>query len=184
MSDVVVVDYGAGNTHSVRAALSHLGRTSVVSSDCAAVLDAQYVVLPGVGSARSAMVHLNETGVATALHQRFANGGSILGICLGMQLALQSSEEDGGVDGLGLLKGHVRRITSGRVPRLGWAFVEPWGEAYYFAHSYASDSLDTVATSDGVSVAVRNGSFFGVQFHPEKSGPAGLKLLESCLSPA
>lgn len=184
MSDVVVVDYGAGNTHSVRAALSHLGRTSIVSSDTSDVLNAQYVVLPGVGSARSAMVHLHETGVAAALHQRFANGGSILGICLGMQLALESSEEDGGVEGLGLLQGHVKRITSGRVPRLGWAFVEPWGEAYYFAHSYASDSKDTVATSDGVSVAVKNGSFFGVQFHPEKSGPAGLQLLESCLSPA
>ncbi|MGA2968344.1 MAG: imidazole glycerol phosphate synthase subunit HisH [Acidimicrobiales bacterium] len=184
MNDVVVVDYGAGNTHSVRAALSRLGRTSVVSSDRAVVLSAQNVVLPGVGSARSAMVHLTETGAAMALHERFANGGPILGICLGMQLALESSEEDGGVEGLGLLKGHVKRLTSGRVPRLGWAMVEPWGEAYYFAHSYASDSLDTVATSDGVSVAVRSGSFFGVQFHPEKSGPAGLKLLESCLSPA
>jgi glutamine amidotransferase len=182
VSEVVVVDYGAGNTHSVRAALSRLGRSSEVSSDRAALLGAQYVVLPGVGSARSAMVHLNETGAATALHERFDNGDPILGICLGMQLALESSEEDGGVTGLGLLKGHVRRLTAGRVPRLGWAMVEPWSEAYYFAHSYASDSSDTVATSDGVSVAVQRGSFFGVQFHPEKSGPAGLRILDRCLS--
>jgi glutamine amidotransferase len=75
----------------------------------------------------------------------------------------------------------VKRIVSDRVPRLGWAIVEPWGGAYYFAHSYAADSPDTVATSDGLSVAVQSGSFFGVQFHPEKSGPAGLEILEQCL---
>jgi glutamine amidotransferase len=182
MNKVMVVDYGAGNTHSVRAALSRLGRTSEVLSDREAILDAPFVVLPGVGSARSAMLHLHETGADAALLERFNSGGPILGICLGMQLALETTEEDGGVTGLGLLKGHVTRLTTQRVPRLGWAMVEPWNEAYYFAHSYASESPDTVATSDGVSVAVRSGSFFGVQFHPEKSGPAGLNLLEQCLS--
>jgi glutamine amidotransferase len=182
MSEVVVVDYGAGNTHSVRAALARFGRTSVVSRDRERVLGAAYVVLPGVGSARSAMQHLNETGAAGALRERFRSGGPILGICLGMQLALETTEEDGGVVGLGLLAGHVKRLTSGRVPRLGWAMVEPWGEAYYFAHSYAGESPDTVATSDGIGVAVRSGSFFGVQFHPEKSGAAGLQIFEQCLS--
>lgn len=184
MSEVVVVDYGAGNTHSVRAALSRLGRTSEVSNDREALLEAPFVVLPGVGSARSAMVHLHETGADVALHERFSSGRPILGICLGMQLALETTEEDGGVAGLGLLSGHVTRLTTPRVPRLGWAMVEPWNEAYYFAHSYAGESPDTVARSEGVSVAVRNGSFYGVQFHPEKSGPAGLNLLEQCLSPA
>jgi glutamine amidotransferase len=182
MSDVVVVDYGAGNTHSVRAALSRVGRTSVVSSDPETILAAERVVLPGVGSARSAMHHLLETGAASALHERFAKGDPILGVCLGMQLALETTEEDGGVFGLGLLQGHVKRLTSSRVPRLGWAIVEPWGDAYYFAHSYGADSSDTVATSDGISVAVQSGSFFGVQFHPEKSGAAGLEILEQCLS--
>ena len=182
MSEVVIVDYGAGNTRSVRAALGHLGRTSVVSSDPAAIVACDYVVLPGVGSARSAMNHLSQTGAAVALRDRFGRGAPILGICLGMQLAMESSEEDGGVEGLGLLPGRVRRLREGRVPRLGWAVVDPWGEAYYFAHSYAAQSPDEVATSDGVTVAIKRGSFFGVQFHPEKSGDAGLNFLEQCLS--
>ncbi len=182
MSDVVVVDYGAGNTRSVRAALTHVGVTSVLSSDPAVIADCDLVILPGVGSARSAMEHLDSTGAAQALRNRFANGASILGICLGMQLALEHSDEDGGVDGIGLLRGTARRMTEGRVPRLGWANVEPWGEAYYFAHSYAAECPDVVATSEGVTVAVERGSFFGVQFHPEKSGTAGLAFLERCLS--
>ena len=184
MSDVVVVDYGAGNTRSVRAALARLGRTSEVSADPDEVLGAPFVVLPGVGSAKSAMAHLDETGVAGALRERFAAGDPLLGICLGLQLALQSTEEDGGVAGLGLLEGRVTRLVAPRVPRLGWALVEPWGEAYYFAHSFAAASPHATATSDGITVAVAAGSFVGVQFHPEKSGPAGLEFLERCLTPA
>lgn len=184
MSDVVVVDYGAGNTRSVRAALTHLGRTSVVSSDPSEIAASDFVILPGVGSARSAMEHLDSTGAATALRDRFVAGHRILGICLGMQLALEHTDEDGGVDGIGLLRGSVQRLRDGRVPRLGWANVEPWGDAYYFAHSFAAQSPDGVATSEGVTVAVERGSFLGVQFHPEKSGSAGLNFLERCLSPA
>jgi glutamine amidotransferase len=182
--NIVVVDYGAGNTRSVRAALSHLGHESVVTSDASQIRNADFVVLPGVGSASSAMVHLNETGAAGALRQRFEADGATLGICLGMQLALAHSEEDGGVDGLGLMAGEVVRLREGRVPRLGWSIVEPWGEAFYFAHSYAARSEFGVASVDGVTVAVRDGSFLGVQFHPEKSGPAGLAFLEQCLSRA
>ena len=130
------------------------------------------------------MTHLNETGAAAALRERYRNGGATLGICLGMQLALERSEEDGGVDGLGLMSGDVVRLRDGRVPRLGWSVVEPWGDAYYFAHSYAARSEFGVASVDGVTVAVRRGSFLGVQFHPEKSGPAGLRFLEQCLSRA
>jgi glutamine amidotransferase len=184
VSDVVVVDYGAGNTRSVRAALAHLGMTSVVSSDPSAIASSENVILPGVGSARSAMTHLEATGAATALRERFDAGGPTLGICLGMQLALEHSDEDGGVECIGLLSGSVHLMSEGRVPRLGWANVEPWGDAYYFAHSFAAESPDTVATSEGVSVAVERGSFLGVQFHPEKSGTAGLAFLERCLSPA
>jgi imidazole glycerol-phosphate synthase subunit HisH len=180
---VVVVDYGAGNTRSVRAALSHVGVSSVLSSDPAVIATSELVILPGVGSARSAMDHLDSTGAARALRDRFEHGASILGICLGMQLALEHSDEDGGVDGIGLLRGTARLMTEGRVPRLGWATVEPWGEAYYFAHSYAAECPDTVATSEGVTVAIERGSFLGVQFHPEKSGAAGLTFLERCLSP-
>jgi glutamine amidotransferase len=182
VSDVVVVDYGAGNTRSVRAAFAHIGSSSVVTSDPTAIKDADFVVLPGVGSAKSAMEHLTQTGAARAIQERYASGGSTFGVCLGMQLAFESTEEDSGVVGLGLLPGRVRRLREGRVPRLGWAIVEPWGEAFYFAHSYVCESIDTVATSDGLTVAVRRGTFFGVQFHPEKSGDAGLTFLEKCLS--
>jgi glutamine amidotransferase len=182
VSDVVVVDYGAGNTRSVRAAMTHLGLTSEVTSEPDAIAGAPFVVLPGVGSARSAMEHLVATGADQALHRRFQDGGAILGICLGMQLALETSEEDGGVACLGLLEGSVVRLHADRVPRLGWALVEPWGEAFYFAHSYVGVSPLSVATSDGLTVAIESGSFLGVQFHPEKSGDAGLKFLERCLS--
>jgi len=182
VSDVLVVDYGAGNTRSVRAALTRLGHASVVSSDVSAIRDADFVVLPGVGSARSAMQRLDDTGAAEALRQRYREGHATLGICLGMQLAMRSSEEDGGVKGLGLLSGDVVRLKEGRVPRLGWSVVEPWGQAYYFAHSYAVRSIDSVASVEGVTVAVRRDSFLGVQFHPEKSGPAGLDFLDQCLS--
>jgi imidazole glycerol-phosphate synthase subunit HisH len=184
VSEVVVADYGAGNTRSVRAALKHLGRTSIVTNDPERIREAAFVVLPGVGSARSAMENLDKSGAATALRDRFEKGDATLGICLGMQLAMKYSEEDGGVHGLGLLDGSVVRLREGRVPRLGWSIVEPWGEAYYFAHSYAAQSNDGVASADGVTVAVERGSFFGVQFHPEKSGPAGLSFLEQCLSRA
>lgn len=182
MSDVVVVDYGAGNTRSVCAALGHVGRTSEVTSDPDTIRAAPNVILPGVGSARSAMAHLTSTGAATALRQRFEDDDPILGICLGLQLACEHSDEDGGVDGLGLVDGDVVRLSEGRVPRLGWSVVMPWGDAFYFAHSYAVRSPHRVAAVGDVTAAVRRGSFFGVQFHPEKSGPAGREFLDQCLS--
>ncbi|HEV2426609.1 MAG TPA: imidazole glycerol phosphate synthase subunit HisH [Acidimicrobiales bacterium] len=181
---VAVVDYGAGNTRSVRAALASIGLASELTGDPDVIADADRVVLPGVGSARSAMARLRATGAADALARRHALGGPILGICLGLQLALAASEEDGGVEGLGLADGVARRVSLVRVPRLGWADVEPWGETYYFAHSFAADSPDAVATSEGLVAAVANGSFLGVQFHPEKSGSAGRVFLERCLTAA
>ncbi len=182
MREVVVVDYGAGNTHSVVAALGRLDARGRVTSDPLAIAGADFVILPGVGSARSAMAHLNNTGAAASIVERTRSEGSVLGICLGLQLALESSEEDGGVTGLGLIEGTVTRLREGRVPRLGWEVVEPWGEAFYFAHSYAARTPYVTASADGVTAVVEHGAFLGVQFHPEKSGPAGLDFLASCLS--
>ena len=182
MNDVVIVDYGAGNTRSVQATLARLGYSSIVSADPSAIASTWYVVLPGVGSARSAMDHLNETGAAGAITRRVSSGLPVLGICLGLQLALESSEEDGGVMGLGIVPGRVVRLRDERVPRLGWSMVDPWGEAYYFAHSFGAVTPAAVATAEGVTAAVSHGSFLGVQFHPEKSGPAGLAFLDQCLS--
>ncbi|HET9437282.1 MAG TPA: hypothetical protein VFO64_03700, partial [Gaiellaceae bacterium] len=134
--------------------------------------------------AASAMDGLRARGLDSALRDRVAAGGATLGICLGLQLALEESEEDGGVPGLGLLPGRAVRLREGRVPRIGWAPVEPDGEAFYFAHSYAAETSAATARSEGVVAVAESGSFVGVQFHPEKSGPAGARFLERCLSRA
>src|SRR5204862_7373170 len=147
-----------------------------------ALAEADLAVLPGVGSAASAMNVLRRRGLDEALRDRAAGGRPTLGICLGLQLALERTEEDGGVAALGLLPGRAVRLRDGRVPRIGWARVEPGGEAYYFAHSYAAETDSATATSEGVVAEARAGSFVGVQYHPEKSGAAGARFLERCLS--
>jgi len=103
----------------------------------------------------------------------------VLGICLGLQLAVEWSEEDGGVDGLGLLPGRAVRLTDGRVPRIGWAEVD--GSAYYFAHSYAVETPFATAWTEGIVAEARYGAFLGVQFHPEKSGAPGARYLDGVL---
>ena len=174
---VAICEYGAGNVRSVRLAFARLGASE--TSDVAA---ADLAVLPGVGSARAAMAGLRARGHDEALTTRFDAGRPILGICLGLQLALEETEEDGGVAGLGLVEGRAVRLRDGRVPRIGWARVDD-GETYYFAHSYAAETPHAVSWSEGVVAEVRAGSFVGCQFHPEKSGAAGAAYLESlCLS--
>jgi imidazole glycerol-phosphate synthase subunit HisH len=126
---------------------------------------------------------LRASGLDDALRARVEADRPVLGICLGLQLALDETEEDGGVEGLGLLPGRAVRLREGRVPRVGWAEVEPLGQAFYFAHSYVAETPCATATSEGVVAAAQSGSFTGVQFHPEKSGAAGARFLESlCLS--
>jgi imidazole glycerol phosphate synthase glutamine amidotransferase subunit len=176
---VAICRYGAGNVRSVELALRRLG--AELTEDVEA---ADLAILPGVGSARSAMEGLRERGTDRILRARHASGKPILGICLGLQLAVDESEEDGGVPGLGLVPGRAVRLRGGRIPRIGWAEVEPSGEAYWFAHSYAVETPATVATSEGVAAIVESGAFVGVQFHPEKSGAAGARFLERCLSRA
>jgi imidazole glycerol phosphate synthase glutamine amidotransferase subunit len=173
-------EYGAGNVRSVRLALTRLGATETHD-----VVGADLAVLPGVGAARAALAGLRERGHDEALRIRFEDGRPILGICLGLQLALDWTEEDGGVDGLGLVPGRAVRLREGRVPRIGWAAVDD-GEAFYFAHSYAAETPYATSWSEGIVAAVRHASFLGCQFHPEKSGAAGARYLRqvtaSCLS--
>jgi glutamine amidotransferase len=180
---VAVCDYGAGNVRSVGIALERLGARVELTTDPDAVADADLAVLPGVGSARSAMAALRAASLDEALRERVTAGRRTLGICLGLQLALERSEEDGGVEGLGLLPGTARRIDGERVPRIGWAPVDPGGEPYYFAHSFAADTPAATAWSEGWVAEARTDAFVGVQFHPEKSGAAGARWLERCLSP-
>ena len=179
MTSVAICDYGAGNVRSVAVAFRRLG-AELVDDPAGADL----TVLPGVGSAASAMAGLRERGVDETLRDRFAAGRPILGICLGLQLALDETEEDGGVRGLGLLPGRAVRLRAGRVPRIGWAPVEPGRETFYFAHSYAAETPAATAHSEGLVAAAADGSFLGVQFHPEKSGAAGARFLQECLSRA
>jgi imidazole glycerol phosphate synthase glutamine amidotransferase subunit len=181
---VAVCDYGAGNLRSVVIAFERLGANVVATSSADDVAAARLAVLPGVGSAASAMVGLRACGIDQALRDRVTAEKPTLGICLGLQLALEESEEDGGVPGLGILPGRAVRLREGRVPRIGWAHVEPGGDAFYFAHSYAADTPTATARSEGVVAVAETGSFVGVQFHPEKSGAAGARFLERCLSRA
>jgi imidazole glycerol phosphate synthase glutamine amidotransferase subunit len=174
--NIAICEYGAGNVRSVRLGFARLGVTETRDVDAA-----DLAVLPGVGSARAALAGLRERGHDEALASRFAAGRPILGICLGLQLALEETEEDGGVAGLGLVEGRAVRLREGRVPRIGWARVDG-GEAYYFAHSYAAETPHAVSWSEGVVAEVRSGSFLGCQFHPEKSGAAGARYLETVVS--
>jgi imidazole glycerol phosphate synthase glutamine amidotransferase subunit len=171
---VAVCDYRAGNIRSVEIALRRLG--AELTDDVAA---ADLAVLPGVGSARSAMHELCAQGLDAVLRERVTGEKAVLGICLGLQLAVDWSEEDGGVDGLGLLPGRAVRVQAERVPRIGWAEVD--GTAYYFAHSYTVETQSATAWSDGLVAEARHGSFLGVQFHPEKSGAAGARYLDAVL---
>jgi glutamine amidotransferase len=169
---VAICAYGAGNTRSVEIALRRLGADLIDDA-----YEADLAVLPGVGSARAAMKGLRARGHDTTLRTRVAEGRPVLGICLGLQLALEFTEEDGGVEALGLLPGRAVRLTEGRIPRIGWAEVGDRG-AFYFAHSYVVSTPYATAWSEGVVAEVRHGSFVGVQFHPEKSGPDGARYLE------
>ena len=173
---VAICEYGAGNVRSVALAFGRLGAQVVPN-----VYEADLAVLPGVGAARAAMDGLRERGHDVALQARLAAGRPVLGICLGLQLALDETEEDGGVTGLGLVPGRAVRLTEGRVPRMGWAQVDD-GEAFYFAQSYAAVSSAATAWSEGMVAEVRSGAFIGCQFHPEKSGAAGARYLEEVVS--
>jgi glutamine amidotransferase len=178
--NVAICSYGAGNTRSVQLAFDRLGAKAIVVDDADDVFAADLAVLPGVGSARSAMDGLRRRGLDEALRER---EGPILGICLGLQLALEESEEDGGVAGLALVPGRAVRLREARVPRIGWAPLDDGGETYWFAHSFAAETPATTATSEGLTAIVEHGSFTGVQFHPEKSGAAGARFLAArCLS--
>jgi glutamine amidotransferase len=198
---IAILDYQAGNLTSVQQALSHLGHPSQVTSDAAELARADKVIFPGVGAAGSCMANLRKAGLDCALRTIVRSGTPLLCICVGMQLLFDRSEEDGGVDCLGVLPGTVRRFRPDdatiKVPHMGWNPVllapDPlWdgiatGTAFYFVHSYYCDpaaQVAQIATSDhGIPfcAGVRRGALAAVQFHPEKSGPAGLRLLDNFL---
>jgi glutamine amidotransferase len=195
--DIAVVDYGMGNRRSVEKALEHIGARASVSSDPAQLRAAAGLVVPGVGAFPRAMNNLRERGLDELLRELIAAGTPVLGVCLGMQLAFDSSTEQGGVAGLGIIAGEVRALEVGRLklPHIGWNEVRfsnprsplvadlPDKCAFYHVHSFApvpaheQDILGTAEYGSQFVSAVEHGSFYGVQFHPEKSSAAGLRLL-------
>ena len=193
---IAIVDYGAGNLRSVELALARLGVHTRVTADPDMLALADGLILPGVGAFSDAMAALGRSGTIPAVLEAVGAGRPRLGICLGMQLLLDGSEEGPGVPGLGLIPGEVRRLPGCglKIPHMGWNSLTPAKpsplfkglpeEPYvYFVHSYAckaADPADVLAVTDyGVPfhAAVQRGRILGFQFHPEKSGDVGQKLL-------
>lgn len=207
MTRVAVIDYGMGNRRSVEKALEHVGAAVVVTREPAVIAAAEGIVLPGVGAFPRAMANLRELGLDVQLSDRVAAGIPLLGICLGMQLLFEASSEIEPTAGLGLIPGEVARLRADghRIPHIGWNEVSFTRESpltaglgarapFYHVHSYAchpSDATDVLASTEygeRFATVVGRGRVFGVQFHPEKSSAAGLRMLGNfaacCAAPA
>ncbi len=200
---IAIVDYGAGNLTSVQLGLKKVGAKALITSDSSTILAAARVVFPGVGAIGAAIKKLTKLGLLDTLRIVAARGVPFLGICLGMQILFDHSEEDGGVDGLGLLPGAVKSFRRAgiveKVPQIGWNSVSiarkhPFldkiedGSEFYFVHSYypaPADKSDILCETEyaGVKFAsvVGRNSIIATQFHPERSGKIGLKLLDNFL---
>lgn len=194
---IAIIDYGMGNLHSVSKAVERLGREAVVTSSPEEILAADGAILPGVGAFGDAMSNLRETGLDAVTKRYAASGKPLLGICLGMQLLFEESEEHGKHEGLGLLPGRVVRFRGDyKVPHMGWNELtferreSPLFEGLkpghvYFVHSYHAlperreDLLATTDYHQPVTAIVGRGSLYGMQFHPEKSGDLGMALLRN-----
>jgi imidazole glycerol-phosphate synthase subunit HisH len=194
-----LVDYGMGNRRSVQKALEHVGAQVAVTDDPELLRDCDGLVVPGVGAFPEAMRRLHELGLPDLIRARAADGVPVLGICLGMQVLLEHSQELKPTDGLGLIRGDVTWLQTGglRIPHIGWnevSFERPspltaglpsGGCPFYHVHSLAvrpRDPDDVVASTEygeRFATIVAHGSVFGVQFHPEKSSAHGLRMLES-----
>lgn len=190
---IAIVDYDAGNIKSVEKALQFLGQEPVVTRDKETLLQAEKVIVPGVGAFGDAMGKMHQYGLVEVLREIAAKGTPLLGICLGLQLFFESSEETPGVEGLGLLPGKIVRIPDKegfKIPHMGWNSIQinpasrllkgiEEGAYVYFVHSYylqAENEADVAATTDyvvNIHAAAEHENIFATQFHPEKSGEIG-----------
>lgn len=198
---IAIIDYDAGNIKSVEKAIEYLGYTAKVTRDKDEILNADKVVLPGVGSFGDAMKKLNDYGLVDVIQKVAAKGTPFIGICLGLQLLFDESEESEGVKGLGLLKGKIVRIPEGeykKIPHMGWNSLDLKGNGrlfknlpehpfVYFVHSYYLDAEDksivkgTCQYNVTIDATVEKDNIFGCQFHPEKSSDTGLTILKNFL---
>jgi len=195
---IAVIDYGVGNLHSVQKAVEHVGGNSVVTNDAGVILGAEKVILPGVGAFKDGMQGLEDRQLIAVIKEAVGSGKHFLGICLGMQLLFDESEEQGWARGLGLLPGKVIPFQQPgiKIPQIGWnqlTLKKPsplltgiqTGEYVYFNHSYycEPDSKDPLLATTHYSVAfasvVSHENVFGVQFHPEKSQLVGQTILKN-----
>ena len=195
---ISIIDYGAGNLQSVEKALRHIGCDCQVTADPAALLASEAAVLPGVGSFGDAMNQLRSRGLERPIHDFVDSGKPFLGICLGLQILFESSQDSPGAAGLGLLKGkilHLPRESGLKIPHIGWnslalkegesLFAGLPQESYvYFVHSYYLRAEEDVVTATAeygtvIHAAVRKGNLMACQFHPEKSGRVGLQILRN-----
>ena len=191
---IAIIDYGMGNLRSVQKAFEFLGYEAVITDQAAQILSADHVILPGVGAFRDAMAHLTETGLDNTVRRVAANGTPLLGICLGMQLMFEHSEENGFYDGLGLFPGTVTRFPAMglKIPHMGWNTLKTYDcplfdagddPCVYFVHSYCMADISddwTAATCEyGIpfTAVIAKNNVMAAQFHPEKSGDAGLRML-------
>ena len=193
MQRIVIVDYGMANLRSVQKAFEKVGFAAEITGDPSRVGEADKLVLPGVGAFRDAITRLREAGFVQPITEHVHAGKPFLGICLGLQLLFESSTELGGARGLGLMEGRVDRLTAGeeKLPQIGWNGVtwiaqSPLIEGLpnpcpmYHVHTYAvqaSHVLGTATYGAEFVTAIARPPLYGVQFHPEKSGPHGLRLL-------
>ena len=198
---IAVVDYGVGNLFSLSSSLASIGAECVVTSDAEVIRRSDKIILPGVGAFSDAKRKLSESGLETVIKEEVRGGKKILGICLGMQLLFEKSYEYGEHEGLGLIKGNIIPIEPDvpknyKIPHIGWNvlhFTEPKCELFkylnendhvYFVHSYYGSDCEeslTATTEYGkeLTAAVADKNVYGVQFHPEKSGETGLKILKA-----
>ncbi len=198
---IAIIDYGVGNLFSLTASLKSLGADVVVTNKKEEIIAADRIILPGVGAFEDAIAKLRATGLVDTIIAETKKGKPMLGICLGMQLLFEKSFEYGEHEGLGLVKGEVASIQEDlndktlKVPHIGWNSLQLRGEDplfkyindgdyVYYVHSfYGRDCIEnTIATSNydiTITGAVRSGSVYGTQFHPEKSGKVGLKILKA-----
>ena len=199
---IAIIDYDAGNIRSVEKALAGLGQEVCITRSREQLLNADKVILPGVGAFGDAMRHLHEYGLSDMIHEIVDRGTPFLGICLGLQLLFERSDEAPGVDGLGILKGEILRIPDQeglKIPHMGWNSLKLQNEGrlfrgmkenpyVYFVHSYylkAEDEQIVKAVTDysvRIHASVEKGNLFACQFHPEKSSETGLKILENFLN--
>lgn len=196
---IAVIDYDAGNMLSVVKALGHLGQEPVITRDRETICLADKVILPGVGAFGDAMTRLNGYGLTGVIREVIAKGTPFFGICLGLQLLYDESEESPGIAGIGALKGTIKKIPTGeykKIPHMGWNSLDfpnkgrlfkgiDEGAYVYFVHSYYLEAAnrDTVTATCNYNVSidasVESGNIFACQFHPEKSGTVGLQILKN-----